>query len=143
MDGNGLGSLADVMLGRDRDRDGEQDGESLDLGELRDGNFPRPANKHLTRLHVRKSDGTVHSFVYHHLDSNARFKGGEFTLVFTGAKHWELKVKGSGKKFWKVFDYITLFRWPFLVEATRDFGGGEEDAVFTSVEIRDVTPKMG
>ncbi len=95
----------------------------------------------LTRLHIRTKDGTTHAFMYHQLDSNAEFKGGEFKLLFAGAKHWEIRVKGNGPRLWEVFDYLCLHRWPFLVEATRDFGG-DGDTVFASIEIVDVTPKV-
>lgn len=120
---------------------GEQaDDEAIEPGTLKEGNLARPANKLLTRFHVVTKDGTTHAFMYHQLDSNATFKGSEFTLLFAGAKHWQITVKGSGPKFWKVFDYICLHRWPFIVEATRDFGG-DTDTVFTEIEIKDVTPK--
>jgi hypothetical protein len=48
-------------------------------------------------------------------------------------------VKGRGKGFWKAYDYVTLFRWPYIREAVRDFD--KEGTVFTEIKITDVTPK--
>ncbi len=103
----------------------------------------RPANKLLTRLHVVKKDGEVHSFQYHHLDSNSVFDGNGFTLLFVGAKHWQLTVKGHGSKLWAVYDYITLHRWPYLREAAGTAGkfAGDGETIFTEIAIKDVTPK--
>lgn len=115
----------------------DSDAEAVSIGDM-EGKAPRPANKVLTRLHVVLKDGSVHTFVYHHLDSNATFNGNSFTLVFVGAKHWQVQVKGRGKEFWRAFDYITLFRWPYLREATRDFGDG---LTFSEIRITDVTPR--
>jgi hypothetical protein len=117
------------------------DEEALPFTAMTPETWPRPANKTLPRLHIVKSDGTVFTMMYHELASHAAYKGGEFTLLFAGAKLWEVTVKGSGPEFWKCYDYITLARWPFLVEATRGFKGGDGDTVFDSIEIRDVTPK--
>lgn len=62
-------------------------------------------------------------------------------ILFAGVKHWEVTVNGSGPNFWKVFDYITLGRWPFIVEATRGFKFSDADTVFDQILIKDVTPK--
>ena len=120
------------------DPDGDE--ESLDLGALSAETFPRPANKTLPRIHLMKADGSVVTMMYCELASHAAFKGGEFTLLFAGAKHWAVTVKGSGPKFWAVYDYITLARWPFVVEAARGFGA-DGDTVFTELKITDVTPR--
>ena len=118
----------------------EQDPETLSIGQM-DGRYStlRPANKTLTRMHVILKDGKVVSFQNHFLDARSTFEGGTFVLLFCGAKHWELTVKGHGPKFWAVYDYCTQHRWPYLREATRDFGG-EGETVFTEIRIKDVTP---
>lgn len=122
-------------------QDAGGDEEALPFTAMTPDSWPRPANKTLPRLHIVKNDGSVVTMMYFHLDSHATYKGGEFTLLFTGAKHWQVTVKGSGPKFWEVYDYISLARWPFLVEATRGFKGGDGDTVFDSIDIKDVTPK--
>jgi hypothetical protein len=103
----------------------------------------RPENKTIPRLHVVDKTGKVRSFQYVHLDSDSNFDGGEFSVVFAGTKHWKLTVKGHGKMFWRVYDYISLHRWPYIREEARDFGNGKDDGetVFTSIEFTDVTPK--
>lgn len=122
----------------------EGDSETLTLADLSSSAALRPANRQLTRLHVLKADGKVHSFIYNHLDSNTVFDGDHFTLLFVGAKHWEVKVKGHGPKLWTIYDYITLFRWPFLREETGSMPGagkGDDETVFVEITIKDVTPK--
>ncbi len=116
-----------------------EESDALTLAEM-SGTAMRPANKNLTRLHVIKKDGKVFTFQYHFLDARSTFEGGAFTLLFCGAKHWELTVKGHGPKFWMVYDFLTLHRWPYLREAVRDMAD-EGETVFTSIEIKDVTPK--
>lgn len=122
----------------------EPDGEALTIAQM-DGKSSslRPANKNLTRLHVVLKDGKVCSFQYHYLGAMSAFEGGKFTLLFEGAKHWELTVKGHGPKFWAVYDYCTLHRWPYLREATGSMPGAAADGetVFTEITIKDVTPK--
>ncbi len=106
------------------------------------GTAMRPANKNLTRLHIVTKDGKVRSFQYHYLDVESRFDGDTFTLLFVGSKHWQVTVKGRGKRFWAVYDYITLHRWPYLREETGSMpGAAEGEAVFTSIDIKDVTPQ--
>lgn len=118
------------------------DPEALTIAEMNGSTALRPANKLLTRLHIVLKDGSVHTMIYHHLDSNAHFHGDSFTLVFIGAKHWSVTVKGHGPKFWAIFDYITLFRWAYIREEPRDFKSDKDATVFTEITIRDVTPKL-
>lgn len=117
------------------------DDECIAVGTMNAATLPRPANKPLPRLHIVKNDGSIHTMMYYQLDSHAIYKGGEFKLLFVGAKHWEVTAMGSGPRFWEIYDYLTLARWPFLVEATHSFRGGDGDTVFDSIEIKDVTPK--
>ena len=118
-----------------------EDSDSLSISQM-DGQYAslRPTNKNLTRLHVVKRDGKVHSYQYNFLDAESSFDGGTFTLLFAGVKHWQIRVKGHGPKFWSVYDYISLHRWPYLREATGSMPGADGETVFTSIEITDVTP---
>jgi hypothetical protein len=81
----------------------EAEPESLSISQM-DGIYASmpPANKNLTRLHVVKKDGKVHSYQYHFLDAESSFDGGTFTLLFAGVKHWQVEVRGHGPKFWSV-----------------------------------------
>lgn len=122
-----------------------KDPEALTIADMNGAAALRPANKNLTRLHVVQKDGSVHSFQYHHLDSNSVFDGHGFTLLFVGAKHWQVAVKGSGPKLWAIYDYLTLHRWPYLREEPRAFEDDGKAAakatIFTEIKITDVTPK--
>ena len=102
-----------------------------------------PANRNLTRIHIVDKAGRVRSFQYNHLDVESTCEGGTFTLTFAGTKHWRVTVKGHGKMFWAVYDYITLHRWPCLREASGSMPGANADAeaVFTEIKIVDVTPE--
>jgi hypothetical protein len=85
----------------------------------------------------------VRTFEYDHLDVEHRFSGGKFSLVFAGTKHWRIDVEGHGD-LWKIFDYCTLRRWPYLREATGSMpGAGRSDGetVLTKIEIHDITPR--
>ena len=110
-----------------------------------DGDYAKkmPANKTLTRIHVVLRDGTVETFQYHFLDVKSSFKGSEFEVIFAGTKHWKLTVKGHGKKFWWVYDMITLHRLPYLKEATDNEAkfSDKEQTMLTQIRITDVTPK--
>ncbi len=121
-----------------------EESESLTISQM-DGRYStmRPANKSLTRMHILLSDGTVQSVQYHHSDVKGTFKGGEFEVIFAGTKHWSVRVKGHGPKFWEIYDYITLHRWPYLREAIAHEAkfSGEEETVLTEIKILDVTPK--
>jgi hypothetical protein len=98
----------------------------------------RPADKEIARLHVILKDGSVRTFINDHLDVEHRFESGKFSLVFAGTKHWRIDVEG--RNLWQVFDYLTLRRWPYLREATRDFAGDGE-TIITRIAIHDVTPQ--
>jgi hypothetical protein len=51
-------------------------------------------------------------------------------------------VKGRGKRFWSLYDYITMHRWSYLrVERDSMPSASEGDAVFTEIEITDITPR--
>jgi hypothetical protein len=118
----------------------EKDPDSLSILELQEGG-PRPASQVLTRMHIVLKDGSVHTMMYHHLDSNPVFSSGSFVLTFVAAKHWQIQVTGWGKKFWRIFDYITRFRWPYFCGATRDFPSGRDNLVSSDIKITDVTPR--
>jgi hypothetical protein len=119
----------------------EAEPDCLTISQM-DGQYAsmRPTNKNLTRMHVVKKDGKVHSYQYHFLDAESTFDGGTFTLLFAGVKHWQIRVRGHGPNFWSVYDYISLHRWPYLREATGSMPGVDGETVFTSIEITDVTP---
>lgn len=122
-----------------------QDADALTLADM-NGEYAtlRAANKLLTRLHIIDKAGKVFSFQYHHLDSHSVYDGGKITLVFVGAKHWEISAKGQGPDVWKIYDYITLHRWPYLREASGSMPGAaatDKDTVFTEITIKDVTPR--
>lgn len=112
------------------------DDEFLSLADMA-GNPLRPANRTLTRLHVIHRDGTVETLFYHHIDAKAEYRGNSFTFLFSGARLWELTVEG--RNLWRMFDYISLSRWPFIRVATRDFD--QDGEVVTAVRIKDVTPR--
>jgi hypothetical protein len=120
----------------------EAEPESLTISQM-DGHDAsmRPTITRATRMHVIKKDGKVLSYQYHFLDAESSFDGGTFTLLFAGVKHWQVKVRGHGPKFWSVYDYISLHRWPYLREATGSMPGVDGETVFTSIEITDVTPQ--
>ena len=122
----------------------EDGSDALTVAQM-DGKYSsmRPANKTLTRMHVILKDGKVFTFQYHFLDARSTFEGGVFKLLFIGAKHWELTVKGHGPQFWRIYDLVTLHRWAYLREATGSMPGvgGDDETVFASIEIKDVTPK--
>ena len=121
--------------------EGRPGDEALPLSTI-SGGLARPWNKPLNRLHVMTKDGVVHTLLYHELQGNALYQGGRMEFVFAGAaRHWKVVVTGSGPRFWEVYDYLTLGRWPYLVEATRGFKGEDGDTVFDRIEIVDVTPK--
>ena len=116
----------------------EDEAEELSIAQMKgDYSTLRPANKSLTRLHVIHKDGKVETLYYHHLDAKSEFNGNSFTFLFTGAKLWELTVEG--RNLWRLYDYISLSRWPYLRVVTRDFGGkGDSDEVVTAVRIKEI-----
>jgi hypothetical protein len=71
------------------------------------------------------------------------FECGEFVVIFAGTEHRQLTVRGSGHEFWRAYDLISLHRLPYLREATENEAkfAGKGVTVFTSVGLRDVTPK--
>lgn len=116
-----------------------EDDEALALDTMSMEALPLPSNKPLPRLHVMKNDGTVLTMMYHQLDSRGtRFNGGEFSLVFGDV---QVTVKGSGPKFWKAYDYITLCRWPYIVESARGHKGDAGDTVFDQITVDDAPPR--
>ena len=122
----------------------EPDGsDTVSLAEMNGSQTPRAANRNLTRIHIIDKTGKVRSFQYNYLDSETIYDGNSFTLIFTGVKHWQVTVKGHGKKFWDVYDSITLHRWPYIREAAGSMPGANADGevVFTKIEFRDITPK--
>ncbi|HYH63056.1 MAG TPA: hypothetical protein VD866_00010 [Urbifossiella sp.] len=116
----------------------EHDGEpeELTIADM-DGKYAtmRPANKSLPRIHIVHSDGKVETLYYHHLDAKSEYNGGSFTVLFTGAKIWELTVEG--RNLWRLYDYVTLSRWPYIRVAHRDFGGKDEEVV-TAARIKEI-----
>jgi len=125
----------------------DEDVFPISIAEMRgDSTAMRPTNKEVPRLHVIKRDGSIETLQNIHLDVKSAFYGNGFMIPFTGAKHWELRVKGYGEMLWRAYDYCTLKRWPYIREVTRDFANdamkaAEKGVVFTEVEIVDVTPK--
>jgi len=116
----------------------EQDAESEEMTiASMDGKYAtmRPANKALTRIHIVHSDGKVETLYFHHIDAKSEYNGGSFTFLFSGAKLWELTVEG--RNLWRLYDYISLSRWPYIRVAHRDFGGKDEE-VFTAARIKDI-----
>lgn len=130
-----------VAASKNGDTPPADDGDALTLADM-NGKTMRPANKNLTRLHVVDRQGKVRSFQYAHLDVESRFDGDTFILLFAGTKHYQVTVTGHGKRFWAAYDYCTLHRWPYLREAAGSMPEANEgDAVFTKIEIKDVTPR--
>lgn len=112
--------------------------DAIELSEM-DGDYAslRPSNKPIPRLHVMDRTGKVRTYMYHHLDSDARFDGNSFVVVFAATKLWEITVKG--RNLWRIFDYVTLARWPYLREDHRS--GFKDGEVIESITIKDITPK--
>jgi hypothetical protein len=119
----------------------EKDPEAVGIAELKQ--LPRrPENKPIARLHVVEENGDVRSFQYFHLDSGSKFVGNGFTLVFVGAKHYEVKVEGYGPKLWSIYDYCCLHRWRLLVAVHRGIAPEDKDAtVLTKIKVTDITPR--
>jgi hypothetical protein len=117
----------------------DADPDELTIGQM-DGKYStmRPGNKELARMHVILKDGSVQTFQFAHLDAKSVFNGQKFVLQFIGAKHWAVEIEG--RNIWRMYDYCTLKRWPYIREATRDFGQDEE-TVTTKVTITDITPR--
>lgn len=113
----------------------EGEAEALTIAQM-DGKYSsmRPANKPLTRLHVIHKDGKVESLQYHHLDAKSEFNGHSFVFLFSGAKLWELTVEG--RNLWRMYDYISLCRWPYIRVANRDFDA--ESEMVTSAKIKEI-----
>lgn len=116
----------------------EKSDDSLTLADMQ--GVMRPANKEIGRLHVIDSKGVVRTFNYDHLDVEHRFDGERFSVVFAGTKHYRIDV--TGRNLWRVYDYITIRRWPYLRQAPRDFASDGE-MIITLIEIHDITPKYG
>jgi hypothetical protein len=115
------------------------DNDSVTLADM-EGASLRPANKNLVRLHLVLKDGKVRTMQYAHLDVHSTFEGGKFVLIFAGTRHYQVTIKGSGKKFWTAYDLCTLHRLPYIREATRQFSDNEE-VIFSEIEIADITPE--
>ena len=82
-----------------------EDGD-LTIAEM-DGKYStlRPTNKETPRLHIIKKDGTVHTFLYMHLDAHQEFHGDTFTLIFV--------VEGNRQGAWQGFlENLRLLRAP-------------------------------
>lgn len=118
----------------------EPDGDAIAFSQM-DGKYSmlRPANKTLPRLHVIHADGRVETLFYHHLDARSEFKGTSFTFLFSGAKLWELTVEG--RNLWRMYDYISLCRWPYIRVALRDFD--QEGEVVTAARIKEIVIRDG
>jgi hypothetical protein len=133
------------QVGKPQEAAPESDSERLTLEDMNgDYSTMRPANKPLLRLHIRKKDGTVRTLFYHHIDAEGSFEGDSFTLLFCGAKHWELTVKGHGEEMWRIYDYISLNRWPYLLEATDHEAqfADKGKTVLTEISVQEVTPRF-
>jgi hypothetical protein len=111
------------------------DPETLTISEM-DGRYAgiHPSDRRLTRLHVIHEDGRVESLQYHHIDAKSEFHGGSFVFLFSGAKLWEMTVEG--RNLWRMYDHISLCRWPYIRVATRDFD--EQGEVVTAVRIKEI-----
>ena len=117
------------------------DADAISMADMSGTHCMRPANRNLTRIHLVDRAGKVRTMQYAHMDVEGRFDGDTFAFVFAGTRHWQVTVKGHGRKFWAVYDYISLHRWPYLREAVRGEFQADKDATeFTSIEIKDVTP---
>ena len=131
----GTDFLKDLSPSPAPDATQDDDSDALTVAQMNgDYSSMRPANKTLTRLHVIHKDGKVESLQYHHLDAKSEFKGGSFVFLFSGAKLWELTVEG--RNLWRMYDYISLCRWPYIRVATRDFD--ESGEVVTAVRIKEI-----
>ncbi|WP_020471531.1 hypothetical protein [Zavarzinella formosa] len=114
-----------------------EDAEAISLADMNGSHSMRPSNKTVPRIHVVLKDGKVQTLFYHHLDAKAEYDGNSFTFLFIGAKHWELTVQG--RNLWRVYDYISLSRWPYIRVSPRDYD--EKGEVVTAVSIKDITPR--
>lgn len=135
---DGLLSKMNGRPGVERDVPPEADGEELSIGQMSgDYSRMRPSNRAIPRIHVVHKDGKVETLYYHHMDAKSVYDGASFTFVFAGAKVWELTVEG--RNLWRLYDYMSLSRWPYLRVATRDFEQAGE--VVTAVRVKDITPR--
>ena len=113
----------------------QEDSDALTISQM-NGHYStmRPANKILTRRHVIHKDGKVETLQFHHLDAKSVYDRESFTFLFSGAKLWELTVEG--RNLWRIYDYISLSRWPYIRVTARDFD--EKGEVVTAARIKEI-----
>lgn len=120
----------------------ERDSEGISLADM-DGRYStlRPTNHNIPRLHVVERSGTVHTYQYVHLQSDSSFAATEngqvFTLEFALTDQRLARITVEGRNLWRVFDYCTLHRWPYLKAADRDIAQGKEP-VITDIRIEEM-----
>src|SRR5260221_11237712 len=98
--------------------------------------FARPANKPLYTLHCWLGKEGYRSFQYVHLDSDSSFRTGSsghvITLRFAGTQL--IKVTITGRKLWRLYDYLHQHRTAWVMRADCDLAD-EQKALITAIEI--------
>ncbi|MCY2936642.1 MAG: hypothetical protein NT172_21075 [Planctomycetota bacterium] len=89
--------------------------------------YAEPSDHLLTCLHLILSDGSIHSFQYHHLESHSQLQylpqggGQRMSLVFSGRQ--ESRVLIQGRDLITLYDYLNQHRiaWVRDISALLDF----------------------
>jgi hypothetical protein len=101
--------------------------------------FARPANKPVYTLHCWLGKDGYRSFQMVHLDSDSSFKTGPaghvITLRFAGTQLTQVTI--TGRKLWRLYDYLGQHRMAWIARADRDLAD-EQDAIITAIEIAPV-----
>jgi hypothetical protein len=106
--------------------------------------FARPANKPLYTLHCWLGKEGYRSFQYVNLDSDSSFKTGPaghvITLRFAGTQLMQVTI--TGRKLWRLYDYLHQHRTAFVMRADRDLAD-EQEAIISAIEIVPVESSDG
>jgi len=98
--------------------------------------FARPSNKPIYTLHCWLGKDGYRSFQYCHLDSNSSFKTGPaghvITVRFAGTQLIQVTI--TGRKLWRLYDYVFQHRLAWIARSDRDLADAHE-AVITAIEI--------
>ena len=100
----------------------------------------RPGNKLLPSIHFILRDRSIRTCQFMHLESDSRFaalpQGKGQRLAFRFAGSIAVAVVVEGRNLWRLYDYITQHRMPWVCELPegRDFEG-ERAAVVHSIII--------
>ena len=96
----------------------------------------RPANSPVYTLHCLLGKDGYRSFQYVHLDSDTSFKVGStghiIRLRFAGTQVMEVTI--TGRKLWRLYDYVHQHRMPWIMRADRDLAD-EHEAIITAIDI--------